>query len=203
MMFTRNIFFFLLSLLLSACSSKYLFFGDYYKAGLDNNVCFYQEDGFFHPSRNGTCIFSSEILIGMRSNKESFLVMFPTLASSTGYTAVYDVDRNNADELSNIFIRFVEWSKLPPKERARESLLFNNNSSSNNKIAARINPEYKYLNTSPKTMDNDKYKNTPLLKINNKGSSYLGMPVEETWLLTPQQAIKFASLIKRTSMILK
>ncbi|GDD17145.1 TPA: hypothetical protein JLN09_002092 [Escherichia coli] len=203
MIFKRNILLVSLSLLLSACNSKSLFFGDYYKAGLDNNMCFYQEDSFFHPSKNGTCFFESDTLIGMRSNKESFLVMFSTLASSTGYTAVYDVDRNNVNELSNIFINFVRWSELPPKERARKALLFNNSSASNNEVATRWNLEYKYLTSAPNTMNHNKYKNTPLLKVNNKGASYLGVPQEETWLLTPRQAIKFVSVIKRTSMLLK
>ena len=41
MIFKRNILLVSLSLLLSACNSKSLFFGDYYKADLDNNMCFY------------------------------------------------------------------------------------------------------------------------------------------------------------------
>lgn len=203
MRFKRNILLALLSVLLSACSSKDLFFGDYYNAGLDHNMCFYKEDSLFHPSKNGTCFFQSNTLIGMRSNKESFLVLFGTLASSTGYTAVYDVDRNNVDKLLNIFIDFVKWSKLPPKEREREAILFNNSAASSNKVATGWNIEYIYLNSAPKTMNYDKYKNTPLLKINNKGVSYLGVPLEETWLLTPEQAIKFVLVIKKTSTLLK
>ncbi|CDZ86744.1 hypothetical protein BN1086_04997 [Citrobacter koseri] len=202
-MFKRNILLVLLSLLLSACSSKSLFLGDYYNAGLDDNMCFYKEDSFFHPSRNGTCIFESDTVIGMRSNKESFLVLFGTIASSTGYTAVYDIDRNNVDELSDIFMNFVKWSQLNNKEREREAALFNNSSASGNKAATKWDIEYSYLNTAPKTMNYNKYKNTPLLKINNKGHSYLGIPLEETWLLTPEQAIKFVLVIKRTSMFLK
>ncbi|EKJ4060149.1 hypothetical protein PG126_004635 [Salmonella enterica] len=203
MIFKRNILLVLLSLSLSACSSKSLFYGDYYNAGLDDNMCFYKEDSFFHPSENGTCFFESDTVIGMRSNKESFLVMFSTLASSTGYTAVYDVDRNNVDDLSNIFIDFVKWSKLNPKEREREAILFNNSAVSSNKVATRWNIEYSYLNSAPKTMNYNRYKNTPLLKVNNKGASYLGIPLEETWLLTPEQAIKFVLVIKRTSLLLK
>lgn len=202
MILRRMLLLVLLSGLLSACSSKSLFFGDYYKAGLDNNMCFYKEDSLFHPAQNGTCFFESDVLIGMRSNKESFLIMFGTLASSTGYTAIYDVDKNNVDELSNIFIDFVKWSKLNERDRISEAAEFNDSKSSNNKVATGHDIKYLYLNNAPNTMNLSKYKNTPLLKINNKGASYLGVPLEETWLFTPEQAIKFVLVIKRTSTLL-
>ncbi|EHV2051909.1 hypothetical protein KZ126_004990 [Salmonella enterica] len=191
------------TIILSACSSRSIFIGDYYNAGLDDNMCYYNLNNNVYTSRNGTCSFLSKTLFGMRSNKEEFIVLFSSLGSSTGYTSVYHVNKNNVNELSKIFTDFISWSSLDESERLKEANTFNNSGKSKNQIGSNSDRiEYSYINKAPETILYENYRNKPVLMI-HKYQTYFGYPNDQVWLITPEGSEKFVSFLQKTSQSLK
>lgn len=195
----------LLSIAITGCTSKDFFFGDYYNAGLDKNNCYYNKDNVLFASRNGKCSFYADTLVGMRSNKESYIVLFSSLGTGTGtgYSALYDIDKQNVDELASIFIEFYKWSKLPEDERLAKASRLNNELRTKTNLATLGVPvEYTYINKIQPEMNFKEYNDTPLLMLNYHDSTY-GVPDNRYWLFTSEGALKFAVMIKRTSQLLK
>lgn len=184
----------LLSSLLSGCSAIGPLYGDIYTKS-DDNVCFYIE-------ADGTCLFLSSTYVQMRNDKNSFRVLFTSTFYSQ-FSYPYNVDKNNADELLNVFVTFFKWSQLNENDRIVEASKFNGSNLSKNNVATVYDSaEYSYLNKAPSTINYDDYMNTPLLKIYLK-SSFLGIESNRTWLFTPKNALKFALMLKVESSFLK
>lgn len=183
-----------ISLGLAGCNTNYTFYGDYYNTDLKNVGCFYNEDNNIFTSRNGTCSFTADIIMGARSNNKSFLVLISSLTSSNGYSWLYDIDRNNVKELTKFLTTFIEWEKLPESKRIQQANLFNTSELSTNTIAT-LGKEttYKFINRSSDRAGYG-YENKPVLMI-YRPTTYLGIPNSSAWLMTSEDVKKIISFI--------
>ncbi|EQC1409783.1 hypothetical protein ACY2L5_001036 [Providencia rettgeri] len=191
----------LISLSVVGCNTNSTFSGDYYKTDLNRVGCFYNYDNKVFTSRNGTCSFTVDMVMGVRSNNKSFLLLISSLTSSNGYSWLYDIDKNNVKELTNFLNNFVAWEKLPESERIKQAEKFNSSSLATNKIAA-LDKEttYTFINKS-----SDKagygYENKPVLMI-YRPTTYLGISNSSAWLMTSEDVQRILTFINRQVIIL-
>lgn len=184
-------------LLLTGCNTNNLFSGDYYTTELKDNVCYYNYDNVVFKSRNGTCSFLASTWIGVRSHKESYLVLF----EGTGNPSwVYDINKQNVFELSAYLQKFIDWSKLNEQERVKQAEIFNGSSESKSGIAALGETySYTYVNKSSEPHFTD-YKDKPVLMIYNPVKNF-GVNDSQVWLMTPKEAERFIVFINRTAQL--
>lgn len=188
-----------LSFLLMGCSiSKHpLFIGDYYETDLKEIACYYDMKDNLYPSRSQTCLFGSDVLLGISSRKNHFNVQFSSL-DSTGYFTVYTVEQKDVIPLTNFLNDFISWSELPEQERLSKATAFNNSSNSKSDIAITSGfVNYSYINKGPVNND-EKYHNKPVLMYSAR-VPYFGMKLERDWLMTKEDAKKLLDFIHKTA----
>lgn len=183
---------FLLAILLTGCTLA----KDYYTA-LDDNSCYYNQDNLVYKSRNGTCVFLADTIYATTYGNKSYILLFSSLSSSSGYMNVFEVTRQNTPEIINLFKSFIAWSQLDERQMEIEEANFNNSDKSKRQVATsgRIENQYQYISKPPKTLGYEKYENSPLMMI-QKNLTLFGFPTPDYWLVTPEDARKLISLIQ-------